>query len=317
MRKFFMYKMTPVLWSAVLILLSVYCFCDAEVAGIIAIPVGAAALLLSVILFITRQKSKTSDTNYRPLPDTPEEKANVLTRSGILQYTKHEYEQAVSSYEDALKIWRTLAIEDPQTYLPDVAVTLNNLGTLQRDMSDFRQALASYEEALMIRRGLAANDRQAYLPDVAAALNNLGVLQRTMQDYPEAVATYEEALEIWRALAVDNPQEYQPYVAVTLNNLGVLRSAMHDHLQAAAFYEEALEIRRALAVDNPQTYLPYVATTLANLALFYQEEAPDRERSVRYAKETLSYRASLEYISDANRAMEHAEEVLNRWERTE
>jgi tetratricopeptide (TPR) repeat protein len=313
MRKFFMYKMALIFCPVTLVLFFIYYLHGVDIAGMLAIPVGVAAIVSLVISLFSRQKSKAPNTTYRPIPNTPEEKANILTHSGILQYTKHEYEQAISSYEDALKIWRTLAIENPQAYLPDVATTLNNLGTLQRDMSEFRQALASYEEALEIRRGLAANDRQTYLSDVATTLNNLGVLQRTMHAYPEAVSIYEEALAIWRTLAVDNLWDYQPYVAVTLNNLGVLLSAMHDHIQAAAFYEEALEIRRALAVDNPQTYLTYVATTLSNLALFYQEEVPDKERSVQYAKEALSYRTSLEYIVDVHRIMQNAEEVLNRW----
>jgi len=47
-------------------------------------------------------------------------------------------------YERALKSYRELARENPETYLPYVAATLNNLGILHRDqnrMDDARPVL--------------------------------------------------------------------------------------------------------------------------------------------------------------------------------
>ena len=68
----------------------------------------------------------------------------------ILQRAKNEYGKAQQSYEEALGIYRKLAEVNPQTYLPDVATTLNNLANLQSDQNEYGKAEQSYEEALGI-----------------------------------------------------------------------------------------------------------------------------------------------------------------------
>ncbi|HIK44260.1 MAG TPA: tetratricopeptide repeat protein, partial [Leptolyngbyaceae cyanobacterium M65_K2018_010] len=55
---------------------------------------------------------------------------------------------ARSLYEEALQIYRALAEENPRTYLPYVATTLNNLANLQKAQNNLTTAQANYEEAL-------------------------------------------------------------------------------------------------------------------------------------------------------------------------
>ena len=54
---------------------------------------------------------------------------------------------------------------NPDTYLPDVATTLNNLATLDRDQNRPEAARKGYEEALKIHRELAQKNPDTYLPD--------------------------------------------------------------------------------------------------------------------------------------------------------
>jgi tetratricopeptide (TPR) repeat protein len=98
--------------------------------------------------------------------------------------------------------------------------------------------------------------------------------------------------------------------ASVFNNLGILQGDINDYPQAETSFHEALEIYRELAASNPQAYLPNVAGTLASLAFFYLHVAPDREQSVKYAKEVLSYRSSFEHIPAARQYIEIAEEAL-------
>ncbi|MDR0544868.1 MAG: tetratricopeptide repeat protein [Odoribacteraceae bacterium] len=102
--------------------------------------------------------------------------------------------------------------------------------------------------------------------------------------------------------------------ASTLNNLGNLQLAINEYPQAESSYQEALQIRCALAAVNSQAYLPDLSSTLANLAIFYLESVPDKERSVQYAEEVLSYRSSLEHIPAARECIEIAEAVLEQWQ---
>ena len=56
---------------------------------------------------------------------------------------------AEKAYQEALEIRRKLAQENPQTFLSDVGMTLNNLAVLQRAKNEFDKAEKAYQEALV------------------------------------------------------------------------------------------------------------------------------------------------------------------------
>ena len=62
----------------------------------------------------------------------------------------------------SLKIYRELAKENSQTYLPDVATSLNNLAVLHSDKNEFPEALEKYEEALKILLSNASGNSFLY-----------------------------------------------------------------------------------------------------------------------------------------------------------
>ncbi len=71
-------------------------------------------------------------------------------------------------------MYRGLAKDRPDAFLPDLAASLNNLGTRLRDLGRREDALAAAQEAVDIRRGLAKDRPDAFLPNLAMSLNNLG-----------------------------------------------------------------------------------------------------------------------------------------------
>jgi tetratricopeptide (TPR) repeat protein len=89
----------------------------------------------------------------------------------------------LKEYEEALLIYRERAVENPKTYLPDVAMTLNNLANFHKDQNDFSRAFKEYEEALLIYRERAAENPRTYLSGVANVLNNLANLHKVF--YPQ------------------------------------------------------------------------------------------------------------------------------------
>lgn len=214
----------------------------------------------------------------------------------VFQYAnflKHQnqFTKAQPLYEEALEIIRTFAKENPRTYLPDLATTLNNLANLHSAKYEFAEALEKYEEALAIRRALAKENPRTYLPDVATALNNLANLQKQKNEFAAALEKYEEALQIYRELAKENPRTYLSYVAITINNLGELYRTNNDFKQAEPILKEALLIFRELAIENPKTYLPYVAGTLNNLALLQQAKYEYATALEKYEEAREIYRA--------------------------
>src|SRR5207248_2876950 len=119
---------------------------------------------------------------YRYRPDNAE---YAFQYARTLQQQR-SYTTAHTVYQEALTTYRQLAQANPQAYLPDVAMTLNNLGVLYRATQRLSESEQAYQEALTTYRQLAQANPQAYLPDVAMTLNNLGLLYRATQRLSES-----------------------------------------------------------------------------------------------------------------------------------
>ncbi len=191
--------------------------------------------------------------------------AAALNGWGNLDTEQKRMDEARQQYEEALKIRRELAQQNPAAYWPDMATTLNNLGNLDRLENRTEEARQHYEECVKIHRKLAQQNIEPYPPDLAMALNNLGFLERVEKQTDQAYAHFEEALTIYRRLVQQSPDTYLPDMAMTLNNLAISEKDQNRLGDARQHYEEALKLRRQLAQQAPDNYLPDLAMTLNDL----------------------------------------------------
>ena len=201
----------------------------------------------------------------------PEKFAGLLCDYADFLRENKQYHRIGNLYEESLAIRRRLAQNDPETFEPDVALTLNNLANLHSDTQCYAAAEAEYGEALAIRRRLAQQQPEAFEPDVARTLNNLANLHSDTHRYAAAEAEYGEALTIRRRLAEQHPEAFEPDVAMTLHNLALLHRDTQRYAEAEAEYGEALTIYRRLAAQHPEAFEPDVAGTLNNLALLHSD----------------------------------------------
>ena len=74
--------------------------------------------------------------------------------------------EARNEYEEALKTYRELGQKDPETYLPEVAMMLDNLGILDSAQTRMAEARKEFEEALKIYEDLAKQDPEQFTTDV-------------------------------------------------------------------------------------------------------------------------------------------------------
>jgi tetratricopeptide (TPR) repeat protein len=100
----------------------------------------------------------------------------MLYNLANLNKARKEFSQAQPLYEEALQIYRQMAQQSPETYLLDVAMTLNNLGLLYKTQKEFSQARSLYEEALQIYRQMAQQNPKVHNLDVAMTSINIGLL---------------------------------------------------------------------------------------------------------------------------------------------
>jgi tetratricopeptide (TPR) repeat protein len=120
--------------------------------------------------------------------------------------------EARKVYEEALQISRALAQKNAESYLPDVAETLNRLGVLDRDENRPGEAQKTLKEALMIRREFAQKNPEVYLPSVAETFGNLAVLDRSQSRLEDARLASEEALTIYQDFAKQDSEQFSPDV---------------------------------------------------------------------------------------------------------
>ncbi|MDR1096631.1 MAG: tetratricopeptide repeat protein [Tannerella sp.] len=221
----------------------------------------------------------------RKLEVPPEKLAKTLFDYVYLLNEFKHYREMLPLYTEALDI----RADNPDAYLPDMTLMLNNLVLRHKDINQYGQTETEYAEALDIYRILASTDPDAYRPYLATTLNNLANLHQTINQYSQAETEYAEALEIRRALASTNPDAYLPDVAQALNNLAVLHQTINQYRRAETEYAEALKIRRAMASVDPDAY---VALTLNNLANLHQAINQYSQAETEYA-EALEIRRAL------------------------
>ncbi|MFB7423671.1 tetratricopeptide repeat protein, partial [Streptomyces hydrogenans] len=107
-----------------------------------------------------------------------------------LARTAVQLAQAITSH------YRALAEANRNAYLPDLAMSLNNLSNRLGEAGRRAEALVTVEEAVHIRRTLAEANRNAYLRDLAMSLNNLSNRLGEAGRRAEALVTVEEAVHI-------------------------------------------------------------------------------------------------------------------------
>jgi tetratricopeptide (TPR) repeat protein len=163
-------------------------------------------------------------------------------------------------------LYRRLAAQHPDAFLPDLAMSLANLGNRLSEMGRRAEALQATREAVEIFRRLAQTYPQAFLSFLADSLHNLGADLFSLRQREEAVQALREAVEIYRALVLQYPQMFLAYLADSLLNLANMLLDLNRPEEAQAAAREAMEICHQLTEEYPQAFLiPDLATSLNNL----------------------------------------------------
>ena len=189
--------------------------------------------------------------------------------AGLLRHN-NQFQRSEELYEANIAVYRQLAAQSPEAYLPKVAHNIGGLAILHRTLRRYEQAEQEYDEAISICRQLAEQSPKAYLPDVARNIGNFATLHRDLCRYEQSEQEYDEAISIYRKLAEQSPEAYMPEVARNIGNLAFLHKNLHRYEQSEQECEEAIGIYRKLAEQSPEAYMPKVALHIGNLALLHR-----------------------------------------------
>lgn len=188
-----------------------------------------------------------------------------------------EKKEALTAIQSALNIYRALAEEDPQSYRPALAATLNLLFIRYNALGRKEEALAVIEEAIPIWRLLVAENYKvkSFRADLAASLSNLS-LQLDALRMKGAEQSIRESLALRRRLVQKDPanpegddtEAFKPGLATSLSNLFLcLWNQGQREGEVRDVIDEAVNILRELSATHPEAFNPDLATCLVNQAL--------------------------------------------------
>ena len=183
-------------------------------------------------------------------------------------------EEALAPSEEAVTIYRHLAAADPDAFLPDLPLALNNQAGLLAELGRLEEALAASEEAVAIRHDQAAASQDVFLPDLAMALTNQSLHLSALGRLEEALAASEEAVTTYRHFAASHPDAFLPDLANALTNQSGRLAELGRLEEALSIIEEAAAIWHDQAATSPDAFLPDLANTLINLSSCLAELRP-------------------------------------------
>jgi tetratricopeptide (TPR) repeat protein len=201
--------------------------------------------------------------------------------------------------ENAVRIYRQLVQMRPETFLPNLAASLDTLAFRLSDLGRGEDALARAEDAVRIYRQLAQQSPDAFATDLATSLNNLGIRFSELGRFEEALAQAEEAVRIHRQLAQQGPDAFLPDLAMSLNNLAIRLSDLGRREEALAQAEEAVRLYRRGTQQRPGEFLPDLAMSLNSLATMLRDLGRREEALVRAEEAVRVYRQIAQRRPDA------------------
>ncbi|KAF7972073.1 hypothetical protein HWV62_19147 [Athelia sp. TMB] len=252
--------------------------------------------------------------------------ADALSKLGNrLGYAVRMEESQVATQE-AVILFRALAVERPAAHNADLARCLANLSMRLSNLGQAHDGLLAVEEAVHLYRALVAERPAAYSAPLATSLDNLSARLSALGRAQEALSAAEEAVNMYRDLAAERPGAYNDDLAGSLSNLSVHLSALGRAQEALSVVEEAVNLRRALAAKQPAAYNADLADCLNNFsnglaalgraqeALSAVEEAVNLRRAL-VAERPAAYNAdladSLNGLSNRLSAFGRAQEALS------
>lgn len=157
--------------------------------------------------------------------------AAILYNVGVIYSEMNEYEQALASLKQCLRIRGAIHGEEHILY----AQTIQKIGDVFLGMSDYTEAMESYNWAMDVMHIEPSHHRV----DIGDILDNMGNIHYSKGEVPEALRCYQDAL---RSKKVELGDDH-PELAVTYQHIGNCLSDQGDTDEAIAHFEEAIRLK--------------------------------------------------------------------------
>lgn len=268
-------------------------------------------------LYMAKQQYKDAEDVYLKLIDIqhknflgkkPEDSQYKLAAAlGILgsaYYYDRKIEKCDSSLQEAVKLYRNLAINDATCYSA-LGGTLSFWAMFKLGQEDFKQSELLYLEALEAHsKSISANKEF----DKAQVWWGLASLYRHMKRMEDSERNFKDALIIYERYAQAIPRSYNYLLSRLIKEFAVLYRDMGRIEESESLLIEDLEIDLWLVKMNPNEYNPQLAflyNEIGKLKVMkkeYQESIPFFEKALGIRK-LLAQEDSTKYTAEAIETM--------------
>lgn len=201
----------------------------------------------------------------------------VTGNIGIIYHEQGDYPKAIDFYKQSLSIY------EKQNNLGGVSSTLNNIGLIYKTQGDFTKSLSYFEKSLKIFEQLED------ISGIAVALGNIGIIYNEQKNYPKALELYTKSLKILEQI------EDEQGIARTMNNIGHLFKKQDEVNQALSYYERSLTIYEELGdqngIANAQISFGTIYTDLGNY-----------KQAIKFCKSALSQAENIDALEKQKEA---------------
>ena len=218
--------------------------------------------------------------------------------AGLLraEASSHRYlgdnQKAEPLLDESLAMLRELAVNNPERFNSQVALTLQSLGTLYIVTGRLPAARAALEESLSLVRPLYRAQPVVFRPYLAHNLSRLGSLELYAGRPRKARGLLKESLELYEELAQDNPKAFRLARANLTSNIAESYSVQSSNRSARKWYGRSVKILEELVAANPGVYEVNLAGVQNNYGLMcsrtghFKEGRAAFERSIQlYAEQ--------------------------------
>ena len=136
------------------------CLCTIVLLVLASLRVNAASV---TDVIMPNEASRSPAVNVAAAYQIQTRNRSGSTDLASVRGAQNQTEENRRELEESLKTYRDLAKKEPETYLPCVAATLNDLGILDSNQNGTENARKEFEEALKTYRELAHKEPDIYL----------------------------------------------------------------------------------------------------------------------------------------------------------
>ncbi|MGB3404013.1 MAG: CHAT domain-containing tetratricopeptide repeat protein [Microcoleaceae cyanobacterium] len=196
-------------------------------------------------------------------PTQQKAKADRLLQQGIVQYSTSQYQAALQSWQEALKIYQAIGDRN------GVANSLGNLGMACDSIGQYKKAIEYHQQSLAIFKEIG--DRQGK----TSVLNNLGITYHRLGQYEKAIEYHQQSLTIAKEIGA------RQGITNSLNNLGNAYINLGQYEKAIEYHQQSLTIAKEIG-DRIK-----VANSLINLGDAYTNLG-QYEKGIAYLQQSLT-----------------------------